>query len=165
MILETAPRQIIFLMIFSIGLGFMLTEAEIGEYSKVFPITGIYVLAPVTLLSLFLNRQIWHTNKKSYFIETMKDAITCSLVVALFIPTINRLLPPSTDYKIDGQLVDIKPGKGARTWGLIIKDKMGETIEISVPRSQFPNPSVGEHFELAVKRGGLGILYAPRNMP
>lgn len=165
MILETAPRQIIFLMIFLTGLGFMLTEAEIGEYSKIIPIAGMYVLPPFTLLSLILNRQLWPTSKKSYLIETLRDACICSLVVALFIPTINRLLPPSTDYKIDGQLIDVKPGKGGRTWGLIINDKTGKKIDISVPRSQFPNPSVGEHFELAVKRGGLGILYGPGNKP
>jgi len=161
MILNSTPRQIIFLIVFVTGLGFMLTEGELGEYNKIIPITGFFVLLPFLMMSLILNRQMWSTSKKNYIKESLRDACLCSIVVALFIPTINRILPPSTDYKIDGSVIEVKPGKGGRTWGLEINQKTGETINISVPRSLFPTVATGDHVELQVKRGGLGILYGP----
>lgn len=144
------------------GLGFMLTEGETGDFSKILPITAFFVFPPFLLMSLVLNRKMWPTNKKNYIKESLRDACLCSLVVALFIPTLNRVMPPSTDYNVDGKVVEVKPGKGGRTWGLEINQNNGDVVNISVPRSQFPTVAVGDHVQLPLKRGGLGILYGPK---
>lgn len=161
MILDSTPRSIIFLMIFLTGLGFMITEGEIGDFNKILPITAFFVFPPILLISLYFNRKAWPT-KTIYIKESLRDACLGSVVIALFIPTMNRVIPPSTDYKIDGKVVEVRPGKGARTWGLIINQKDGELIHLAVPRSQFPTVGVGDSFQLSVKRGGLGILYGPK---
>lgn len=162
MILNPMPRQIVFLMIFMTGLGFLMTEGETGDFSKILPITSFFVFPPLLLSSLVLNRQMWPTSKKNYIKESLRDACLCSLVVALFIPTINRIIPPSTDYNIDGKVAEVTPCKDGRNWRLEINQKNGEVVNITVPRPQFPSVAVGDHVQLPVKRGGLGNLYGPK---
>jgi hypothetical protein len=159
--LNSGIRQVIFLIILFVGLCFGLSEGQIGQYREYFMITGKYVFPFFLLVRLSINRQWWPNEKKKYVIESLRDAGICAVTVMTFLPTINRVLPPSTDYLVEGKVIDIKPEK-AGCIEINLKQKNGKLLNLTIPRSQYPTLAANDFFTLKVKRGGLGLLYGPK---
>lgn len=152
-----------FIMIFFIGLGCMVADTGIYQPKELIVIYVLYLLPFFSIIMLTANRKKWAINKKIFITESLSVAMLFSLLVSLFVPTLNRILPPSVDYLIDGKVLEIHPGKGATHWYIKINQKNGQIVDLSVPRPKFPEITVNDNFTLKVKRGGLGLLYGPRN--
>lgn len=158
--LNSTLRQIIFSILFITGLCLVLSEGQVGQYGEYFFITGKYVFPFFLLIGLAVESRWWPKEKKKYILESLRDASICAVTAMAFLPTINRVLPPSTDYLVDGKITDIKPEK-AGCIEIRLRQKNGEMLNLTLPRHQFPTLTTNDDFTLKVKRGGLGLLYDP----
>ena len=160
---DTPIRGISFLIVFCIGLGLMLSEGEFGEMTRLYLITGEFILPVLMGTWLFVNRRLWPVEKKKYIIESFRSAFVCSLTAMMFIPTLNRIMPPSTEVHIAGEVISIKPGRGTRPdrgRETKIRVKNGEIITLSIPNTLFLAATTDGFIKLKCKRGGLRLLYA-----
>ena len=93
----------------------------------------------------------------------LRSAAICTVTAVLFLPTINRLLPPSEEVIIEGKVLSIKPGRGSgpnRGREAEILQNDGRIINLTVPHSLYTEATSDGYIRLICKRGGLGLLYA-----
>lgn len=160
--IDTPIRQIIFLMIFCVGLGLMITEGPSGQFTGIMLITAKFIFPVFLGLVFTVNRRMWLNEKKKFVIESLRSAAICSLTVLLFLPTVNRILPPSTDVRVTGKILSIKPGRGNgpnRGREMEILQEAGQVINLTVPHSLYMSATTEGIIRLKCKRGGLGLLY------
>jgi hypothetical protein len=159
---DTTTRGIVFMFIFCIGLILMIFEGEFGETTRLYMICGIYILPTLLVVWFIVNRQMWPKEKKKYLDESFRSAFICSITVIMFIPTLNRIIPPTVDVHIVGEVLSIKPGIGTRPdrgRETKIREKNGNIITLVIPNTLYQAAITDGLIRLKCKRGGFGLLY------